>query len=105
MTQVYPGTTAEKAGIKVADLIVKLDGEDIPCDQIGDEEVFPSLIRQYEIGAEVKLDIIRVSKPMTIAVSLEAAPKPARDYPKYKRASISSSPPATLFFRTALMGT
>ncbi len=84
VTQVYPDTSAAKAGFKVADLIVKLDGEDIPCDQIGDEEVFPSLIRQYEIGSEVKLGIIRGDKPMTISVGLEAASKPARDYPKYE---------------------
>lgn len=84
VTQVYPGKSAEKAGIKVGDLIVKLDGEDIAAEQEGDEEVLPSLIRQYDIGAEVKLGIIRNGKPVDVNVKLETSPKPTRDYPKYE---------------------
>ena len=84
VTQVYPDTTAEKAGLKVGDLIVKLDGEEIPAEQMGDEEVLPSLIRQYDIGAEVKLGLIRNGKPMDLSVKLETSPKPARDYPRHE---------------------
>ena len=84
ITQIYPGSTAEKAGLKVGDLIIKLDDEPIPADQIGDEEVLPSMVRQYDIGANVKLGIIRDGKPMDISVELEMSPKLARDYPKYE---------------------
>ena len=84
VTQVYPGTSAVKAGLKVGDLIVKLDGEVVPADQLGDEEVLPSQIRQYDIGAEVVLGVIRDGKPMDVKVTLEACPRPARDYPKYE---------------------
>lgn len=83
ITQVYSKTSAEKAGLKIGDLILKLDGEDISAEQIGDEEVLPDLIRQYDIGAEVKLGILRDGKPMNINVKLETTPKPTRDYPKY----------------------
>ncbi len=83
VTQVYSGSSAEKAGIKVGDLILKLDGEEIAAEQEGDEEVLPSLIRQYDIGAKVKLGVMRDGKPMNIEVVLDASPKPAQDYPKY----------------------
>lgn len=84
ITQVYPSSSAQKAGLKVGDLILKLDDEVIPADQLGDEEVLPSMIRQYDIGSQVKLGIIRDGKPMDILVELETSPKLARDYPKYE---------------------
>ena len=84
VTQVYPASSAAKAGLKVGDLILKLDGEEIPAEQEGDEEVLPTMVRQYDIGAKVKLGIVRDGKPMDIEVELETSPKPARDYPKYE---------------------
>lgn len=82
ITQVYP--TTKKVDLKVGDLILKLDGEVIPADQMGDEEVLPSQIRQYDIGSEVVLGVIRDGKPMDVKITLDASPKPARDYPKYE---------------------
>ncbi|MCE5313398.1 MAG: PDZ domain-containing protein [Armatimonadota bacterium] len=84
VTQVYPASSAEKAGLKVGDLILKLDDEVIPADQPGDEEVLPSMVRQYDIGAQVKLGIVRDGQPMEIMVDLETSPKLPRDYPKYE---------------------
>lgn len=83
ITRVYAGSSADKAGLKVGDLIIKLDGEDIPAEQVEDEEVLSSMIRQYDVGAEATLGIIRDGKPMDVNVKLEASPKPARDYPVY----------------------
>lgn len=83
VTQVYPNTNAAKAGVLVGDIIVKVDGEEIPAEQIGDEDVFPSTIRQYDIGISVKLGIIRDGKPMSIDITLEKSPKSVNDYPKY----------------------
>ncbi len=91
VTQVYKGSSADKAGLKVGDLIIKLDGDAIPAEQMGDEEVLPSLIRQYDIGAEVKLGIIRGKKAMEITVKLEVSPTPTRDYPKYEDPSFEFS--------------
>ena len=84
VTQVYPKSAAETAGLKVGDLVLKLDGEEIPAEQMGDEEVLPSLIRQYDIGVDAKLSIVRDGKPMDIMVKLETSPKLSRDYPKYE---------------------
>ncbi len=84
ITRVHEGTEAEKAGLKVGDLIVKLDGEDIPAEHESDEDVFPEMIRQYDIGTKVKLGVIRDGKELTVEVALEESPKPAEDYEKYK---------------------
>ncbi|MCX8052284.1 MAG: PDZ domain-containing protein [Armatimonadetes bacterium] len=84
ITRVYGGSSAEKAGLRVGDLIVNLDGEDIPAEQEGDEDVLPALIRQYDVGAKVKLGVIREGKSIDIDVVLEASPKPVRDYEKYE---------------------
>ena len=84
VTRVHEKSSAAKAGIKVGDLIVKLDGEDIPAEQEGDEDVLAAMIRQYDVGAKVKLGIIRQGKPMSIEVVLETSPKPAQDYQTYQ---------------------
>lgn len=84
VTRVYPGSSAETAGLQLGDLIVSLDGEDIPAEQIGDEEVLSSMIRQYEVDSEAKLGVLRDGKSRIVTVKLEPSPKPARDYPKYE---------------------
>ncbi len=84
VTQVNDDSEAEKAGLEVGDLIVALDGEDIPAEQVGDEEVFPAMVRQYAIDSEVALTVIRDGEEQTIKVVLESSPKPTRDYPKYR---------------------
>jgi serine protease Do len=84
VTRVHKESQAEKAGLRVGDLIIKLDGEDIPAEQESDEDVFPALIRQYEIGDKVKLTLIRDGKEVNVEVVLEASPKPASDYEKYR---------------------
>ncbi|OFX16506.1 MAG: hypothetical protein A2Z18_00590 [Armatimonadetes bacterium RBG_16_58_9] len=84
VTQVHGNSDNGASRLQVGDLILKLDGETIPAEQIGDEEVLPSLVRQYDIGAEVKLGIIRDGQPMDVTVKLRPSPKPKRDYPKYE---------------------
>ena len=84
VTRVYAGRSAEKAGLKVGDLIVKLDGESIPAEQVEDDEVLPSMIRQYDVGAEATLGVIREGKPLDVTVKLEVSPKPPRDFVTYE---------------------
>lgn len=83
ITQVYPGTTAEAAGLKVGDILTTLDGETIPASQPEDVEVLPTMIRQYDIGAKVKFDVIRDGKESKVEVELASSPKLAREMKKY----------------------
>jgi serine protease Do len=84
LTQVYPGSTAEKAGLKVGDILLKLDGTEIAATQPEDVEVFPAMVRQYPIGTKVALDIVRDGKPVRMAVELAASPRSRRELSEYR---------------------
>ncbi len=84
VTRVYPETTAAEADIQVGDILLKLDGQVISARQPEDTEVFDYLVRQYKIGAEVDLSIVRDGKPKTLTVRLEGRPKPPSELKRYK---------------------
>jgi serine protease Do len=75
VTQVQPGTSAEKVGLKMGDLLLKLDGTVIPTSRPEESDVFPSLIRQYKIGNEVTLAVRRGTQDLEIKVALDASPE------------------------------
>jgi serine protease Do len=75
VTQVNPNSNAEKVGLKVGDLILKLDGTVIAASRPEDSDVFTSLIRQYKIGTEVALVIRRGKEDLPLKVALEASPE------------------------------
>jgi serine protease Do len=84
VTQVYPNSTASAAGLQVGDLIVLLDGERIPAQQDGDEEVFTNRIRQYRVGARPELTVMRGKETLKLAVELDRSPPPERELGKYE---------------------
>ncbi len=83
ITRVYPGTSAQTAGLKTGDILTQLDSQDISAEQPGDEEILGSMVRQYGIGDKVKLNLIRDGKQIQTEVVLAAQPTPQADLPKY----------------------
>ncbi|MFD0893399.1 PDZ domain-containing protein [Luteolibacter ambystomatis] len=75
ITQIHPGSNAEKAGLKTGDLLLKLDGTVIPSSRPEDSDVFNSLIRQYKIGSEISLNVRRGKEDIVIKVPLIASPE------------------------------
>ena len=75
VTQVHQGANAEKAGLKIGDLLLKLDGTVIPTSRPEESDVFPSLIRQYKIGSEAILSVRRGAEDLEIKVVLDASPE------------------------------
>ena len=71
VTRVHPGTTAEKAGLKTGDLILKLDGEVIPASRPEDSDVFATRIRQYRVGTEVALTVRRGSEELVVKAPVQ----------------------------------
>jgi serine protease Do len=71
VTRVHPGTTAENAGLKTGDLILKLDGTVIPASRPEDSDLFATLIRQYRVGSEVVLTARRGTEELQIKATLE----------------------------------
>jgi serine protease Do len=84
ITRVHGGSTAERAGLKVGDLIVSLDGEPLPSGTHDDAELVAALIRQRAIGSSVRLGIVRDRKESTIEVGLVAAPPTGGEMPRYR---------------------
>ena len=71
VTRLHPGTNAGKAGLKVGDLLLKLDGTVIPASRPEEADVFSSIIRQYKIGVEVALTVRRGKEDMQVKIALE----------------------------------
>ena len=67
---VIPGTAAEKAGLKIDDLIVYVEG--IPAPSI---DVYKELMSKYAPGDEIHIEVHRRDKLITITVKLEREPK------------------------------
>ncbi|MDO8589364.1 MAG: PDZ domain-containing protein [Armatimonadota bacterium] len=83
ITHIYPDSAAEKAELKVGDLIVALDGYEIPASQPEDTEVLPSMVRKYKIGVTAELTVIRGKDEMKIPITLPESPRLAREMRKY----------------------
>jgi serine protease Do len=84
ITRLYPGHSAEKAGLKVGDFITALDSQPIPASQPEDVEVFSTMIRQYRIGTSADLTVIRDGKTMKIPVVLEESPRLPREMKRFQ---------------------
>jgi len=84
VVQVYAGSTAEKAGLQVGDLILAVDGEKMTASQPEHYEELPVYIRQYRVGATAELSVRRGGEALTIPVELVRAPKLDREMKKYR---------------------
>jgi S1-C subfamily serine protease len=83
ITQVYPNSSAEKAGLKVGDLIMGLDEETINASLPEDYEILPAMLRQYRIGSTVELAVLRGGEKLNIQVELERSPRSLNEMKKY----------------------
>ena len=84
VTEIYPGRAGAKAGLKVGDVVLTVDGERIEASQPEDGEVFETMIRQYRVGGEVTLGVRRGAKDVKITMTLEAPPMRPDRLAKYE---------------------
>jgi len=66
ITNVYPGTPADKAGLKVGDIILKIDQY-----QINNEDTVFGVFFEFRTGQEVNLEIVRDNKTLNKKMTLE----------------------------------
>lgn len=97
VTEVLKGRSAEKAGLKVGDIITELDGEAIEARQAQDVEIFPVMVRERNIGDKAELTLLRDGKPLKISVELEASPRTAREMKRYRNKELEFSVRDTTF--------
>lgn len=81
LTRIYPGTEAEKAGLKVGDVILALDGVEVTARRPEDSDVLARQIRQYKSGAPAVFAIWREGRKAEVTVKLEEQPTPTTEMP------------------------
>jgi serine protease Do len=103
VTQVYPGTTAQKAGLRPGDFITAVDDEKMTASGAEHEDELSTLIRQYDVGKEVKLAVIRGKEKerITVPVELERSPKLRREMKKYRNDDFEFTARDVSFFDVA----
>lgn len=75
VAQVYPGSSADRAGLKEGDVILSIDGR-----PVNDEGGGAFAIGTHKVGDRVPMQIHRNDREQTLTVRAEAAPEsPARD--------------------------
>lgn len=84
LTRVYPNSTAEKAGLRVGDFIIAVDGEKLTASGPEHEDELSSLIRQYEVGRTVELTVLRTNATLKIPVELVRSPRLPREMKSYR---------------------
>jgi serine protease Do len=84
ITRVYPGSTAEKAGLQPGDFITAVDGTRLSASDSEYEDELSALIRQYDIGKTVELSVSRDKTELKILVELVRSPRLQREMKKYR---------------------
>jgi S1-C subfamily serine protease len=101
ITEVYPKTTAAKAGLKPGDFITAVDDEKLTASGPEHEEEFATLIRQYDIGAKVNLTLLRDKSELKVPVELARSPKLRREMKKYRNEDFEFTARNLSFFDSA----
>ena len=70
VTDVFKGQAADRAGVKMGDIILEVNGRKVQASLPGDGEVFDTMIRRLSLGGKAKLKVIRGGKPIEIALAL-----------------------------------
>jgi serine protease Do len=84
ITQVYPNTTAERAGLKPGDFITAVNEEKLTASGPEYEEELTTLVHQYDMGKTVQLAVQRGKEKLKFPVELERSPKLKREMHKYR---------------------
>jgi Do/DeqQ family serine protease len=69
VTEVVPGSPAEKAGVQEGDLIVEWNGQ-----KINEKAEVPLLVGSTEIGSTAKMKVIRGGNPIELSVTITERP-------------------------------
>jgi len=78
------GGSAAAAGLRVGDIVTKIDDDPVEASQPSDEDLFATMVRQYKIGGAVKLTVVRAGAEQTVSVKLDQSPRLPREMKKYE---------------------
>lgn len=84
VTRLFESDTSRTLGLKVGDIVTMLDDEPIPASEPHDIEVFPTMVREYKVGSEATLTVLRDGKELKLTGKLEAQPLQPREMKQYQ---------------------
>jgi serine protease Do len=84
ITGILPGSNAEKAGLKVNDIITQVGDQPVDASEAQHESVLESMLRAYRINTPVEFTVVRDTKEIKITVPLSEQPKPDREMKVYE---------------------
>ena len=79
ITQVYPGTEAAKAGLKVGDVLTAMNGSVLNASRIQDAEVLKRRIENMSVGDDAEFKVVRDGKEQVVKVVLQETPNTAAE--------------------------
>ncbi len=100
VARVYPGAAAEKAGVKVGDLIVAAGGEKFGAQSGGDANGLSRVVRRHYEGEAFPLTVRRAGaqEPLELSVTLERERLSADEAPRYRDAEFELAVREVTFF-------
>jgi serine protease Do len=84
LSQIFPNTPAERAGMKAGDLLFRIDGQIIQAYRPEDVEVFGNMIKQYRVDSTVGFEVWRDGQKIDLNATLDKRPTPANELPEYE---------------------
>jgi len=84
LSQIFPNTPAERAGMKAGDLLFRIDGQIIQAYRPEDVEVFGNMIKQYRVNSTVGFEVWRDGEKIDLNATLDKRPTPANELPEYE---------------------
>jgi serine protease Do len=81
---VFPGGAAEKAGIRMGDILARFDGETVRCRQESDLSRFLATVRRRQTGDEIECGLLRDGRPLKLVLKLEADDPDEEDLKSFK---------------------
>ena len=77
VTEVFPWTQAEAAGLLAGDVIIALDGDELDAYRRQDAQDLRTAIEDFSIGDEVEFTILRDGDRQTITIEMQETPEPS----------------------------
>lgn len=84
VSTVIPGSPADRAGLRMGDVIVAFNGNPIRAKQDQDVIGFTKLVRESPLDQPLPLQLLRDGQPMDLRLTLVPRPKSGRDAIEYE---------------------
>jgi S1-C subfamily serine protease len=82
VTQVYPD--GDSTGLKVGDVITKVDDALVEASEPQDTDVFDALVRAYKPGSKAQFAVLRDGKPLALTITLREGPRQENELRVYE---------------------